>query len=70
MHSEDKYVDIRLKSFFARREGDTAKADELLAAADKIWAKLSPARQSWARKEVMAQVMAIGMNKINETYGW
>lgn len=70
MAEEEKYVDVRLKSFFARRNGDVVKADALLRDADKIWAGLRPAQQSWARKEVMAQVMAIGMNTVNETYGW
>lgn len=67
---EQEYVKLRLVSFRAKRSGDTKKAKSERAKADRIYAELSADQQKWANRELMAEVMAEGMNTINETYGW
>ena len=68
--SEQKYVDLRLSAFWERRKGNAKEAAKTLKKADKVWTTLTRKQKSWANKELMVQVMAAGMNTINETYGW
>jgi hypothetical protein len=68
--SEQRYVDLRLAALWAKRAGDASKAKSDKAKAARVWKTLSKAQQTWARTEVMVQVIAKGMNTVNETYGW
>lgn len=68
--SEQRYVDLRLEAFWARRSGKNQAADAKLKQADAVWETLSAEQKEWAYREVMAQVVAKGMNTINEAYGW
>lgn len=68
--SEQRYVDLRLAALWAKRAGNSRKAKSDKAKAARVWKTMSDDQKRWASREVMAQVIAKGMNTINETYGW